>query len=308
MPDTDEYVKSVLRKALGEDKANLLIDRILQGGDTSGIESLKWMDAGSVAELLRSHQFDVVGVPVDEQGIVVEALPPQARMVYVTPSHQYPLGMPMSRQRRLELLAWAARAGCPIIEDDYDSEFRYTARPLEPLQRLDAGGWVIYVGTFSKSLSPAVRLGFLVAPFSLIPALRGLRQVIDWSPPQATQAALVAMIRDGHLDRHLRGCRGVYTERRRLLWNGLGAALPVGYRRLPSVAGLHIAVLAPGGADPVTRPDLRYSLLRRCYLTESALDGFLLGFAGIPTERLREAIRTFAAILPHPVPGLHGAR
>lgn len=260
-----------------------------------------------VVELLRSHGFDVVGVPVDAEGIVVDALPPQARLVHVTPSHQYPLGMPMSRRRRLELLDWAARAACPIIEDDYDSEFRHTARPLEPLQRLDADGWVIYVGTFSKSLSPALRLGFLVAPLSLVPALRALRQVIDWSPPQASQAALAGMITEGHLDRHLRRCRSVYAERRRLLWDGLGTILPAGHRRLPSVAGLHIAVVAPDGAEPVPGPDVRFSLLSRCYLTEPR-EGYLLGFAGIPTDVLPEAIRAFGASLRHAVPELRGAR
>nr|WP_300145195.1 PLP-dependent aminotransferase family protein [Propionicimonas sp.] len=261
-----------------------------------------------VVELLRSHGLEVVGVPVDADGIVVEALPARARLVYVTPSHQYPLGMPMSRRRRLELLDWAARTGCPIVEDDYDSEFRHTARPLEPLQRLDADGWVIYVGTFSKSLSPALRLGFLVAPLTLVPALRALRQVIDWSPPQATQAALTTLIEAGHLDRHLRRCRGVYAERRRLLWDGLRAVLPAGHRRLPSVAGLHVAVLAPDDVEPAARPEVRYSRLSRSYFSRPAKDGYLLGFAGIPTAVLPDAIRAFGAVLGHPVPELRGAR
>ncbi len=261
-----------------------------------------------VVELLRSHGLEVVGVPVDAEGIVVDALPARARLVYVTPSHQYPLGMPMSRRRRLELLDWAARTGCPIVEDDYDSEFRHAARPLEPLQRLDADGWVIYVGTFSKSLSPALRLGFLVAPLTLVPALRALRQVIDWSPPQATQAALATLIEAGHLDRHLRRCRGVYAERRKLLWDGLGAALPAGHRRLPSVAGLHIAVLAPDGTEPAVRPDVRYSRLSRSYFTRTGPDGYLLGFAGIPSAVLPEAIRAFCGLLRHPAPELRGAR
>lgn len=251
-----------------------------------------------VIELLRSHGLRVVGIPVDEEGIVVDALPAQARLVYVTPSHQYPLGMPMSRRRRLQLLDWASRNACPIVEDDYDSEFRHTARPLEPLQRLDSEGWVIYVGTFSKSLSPALRLGFMVAPLSLIPALRALRQVIDWSPPQATQAALTAMITAGHLDRHLRRCRTVYSGRRRMLWDGLGDLLPAGYRRLPSLAGLHITVVAPeaAGPEPSDDPDVVYSRLRPSYVGQVPVhEGFLLGFAGIPTRLLPDAIRAFSA-------------
>jgi GntR family transcriptional regulator/MocR family aminotransferase len=262
-----------------------------------------------VVELLRNHGFEVVGVPVDDEGIVVDALPERAKLVYVTPSHQYPLGMPMSRRRRLELLDWAARVGCPIIEDDYDSEFRHTARPLEPLQRLDADGWVLYVGTFSKSLSPALRLGFLVAPLSLIPGLCALRQVIDWSPPQATQAALASLIGGGHLDRHLRRCRAVYAERRRLLWDGLGAVLPAGYRRLPSVAGLHIAVLSPDAdPEPVMPAGVRYSRLGRCYSFGPGRNGCLLGFAGIPTALLPDAVSAFGTVLRHPVPEFRGAR
>jgi GntR family transcriptional regulator / MocR family aminotransferase len=161
------------------------------------------------------------GVPVDRHGIIAEAIPARARMVYVTPSHQYPLGVVMARNRRLELLQWATRHNAAIIEDDYDSEFRHTARPLEPLQRLDRGGRVIYVGTFSKTLSPALRLGFLVAPRSLVPAIRAVRQVTDWCPPGMTQMALTAFIEHGHLDRHLRRARLTYRERRQRLWAAL---------------------------------------------------------------------------------------
>ncbi len=117
-----------------------------------------------VVELLRSHRVRVVGVPVDDDGLIVDAVPSNVRLIYVTPSHQYPLGMVMAWHRRLELLRWACRTNAAIVEDDYDTEFRHTARPLEPLQRLDRDGRVIYVGTFSKSLSPAVRMGFMIAP------------------------------------------------------------------------------------------------------------------------------------------------
>jgi len=117
------------------------------------------------------------------------------------------------------------------------------------------------------------------------------------------------MIRDGHLDRHLRRCRGVYARRRRLLWDGLGATLPAGYTRLPAVAGLHIAVVAPGlGGEPLAHTDVRYSELGRCYAAEPVRDGFLLGFAGIPTALLPEAIKAFSGLLRHSAPELRGQR
>ena len=139
----------------------------------------------------------------------------------------------LARSRRLELLSWATRAGAAIVEDDYDSELRRAARPLEPLQRLDSDGRVIYVGTFSKSLSPALRLGFLVAPPSLIPALCALRQVTDWCPPEVTQAGLAALITEGHLDRHLRRARIAYAERFRRISTALKQMLPAGSRIIP---------------------------------------------------------------------------
>jgi GntR family transcriptional regulator/MocR family aminotransferase len=130
--------------------------------------------------LLESLGARVVAVPVDDQGLVVEALPGDARLVYCSPSHQFPLGMAMSLGRRMALLAWAARQGAAIVEDDYDSEFRFTGHPIEPLHSLDRDGRVIYVGFFSKSLLPTLRLGFLVAPPSLRRALRAAKFLSDW--------------------------------------------------------------------------------------------------------------------------------
>ncbi|HEY5938207.1 MAG TPA: PLP-dependent aminotransferase family protein, partial [Kofleriaceae bacterium] len=134
----------------------------------------------------------IVPVPVDDEGIDVTRLPARTRIVYVTPSHQFPLGIAMSLPRRLALLEWAERTGAAIVEDDYDSEFRFDGRPLEPLQSMDRAGRVLYVGTFSKVLLPALRLGFLVAPPSLVPALRGARWLADSHGVLATQSALAA--------------------------------------------------------------------------------------------------------------------
>jgi GntR family transcriptional regulator/MocR family aminotransferase len=256
-----------------------------------------------VLSVLRGLDLRVVGVPVDDHGIVVEAIPARARLVYVTPSHQYPLGMVMSRRRRLELLHWAARSGAAVIEDDYDSEFRHAARPLEPLERLDRDGRVIYVGTFSKTLSPALRIGFMIAPRTLLPALRAVRQNVDWCPPPATQEALTHFVNDGYLDQHLRRTRRAYGERHRLMRDTLDKLLPGGYRRLPADAGLHLIVTGPRDAgDPDLAPilrqhDLYASSLRRTYAFSPPRTGFVLGFAGLPSSLIPRAIRTLAAIL-----------
>jgi GntR family transcriptional regulator/MocR family aminotransferase len=278
-----------------------LVARVL--ADPGAIVAVEEPGYPPVIELLRSQGLCVVGVPVDDEGIVVDALPSQARLVYVTPSHQYPLGMVMSRRRRLELLQWASRTGAAIVEDDYDSEFRYTARPLEPLQRLDNAGRVIYIGTFSKSLSPALRMGFLVAPQPLLPAICAVRQVVDWCPPYATQRALAALIGEGHFDRHLRRCRAAYRERRRLMWAALGHLLPPGYRRLPAEAGLHLTVLSPAAAldrrlwSVIEKHDLLVGSLARTYQFSDPASGFLLGFGAVPTQLVTTAVRAFCSAL-----------
>jgi GntR family transcriptional regulator/MocR family aminotransferase len=133
-----------------------------------------------IRSLLESFGAAVVGVKVDEEGLRVDALPSDARLVYVTPSHQYPLGMPMSQARRLALLAWARERNAVVIEDDYDSEFRFGGRPLDALHASDRGGRVAYVGTFSKTLLPKLRLGFLIAPKSLQEALKTAYSLSAW--------------------------------------------------------------------------------------------------------------------------------
>jgi GntR family transcriptional regulator/MocR family aminotransferase len=256
-----------------------------------------------VVSLLRNRGLRVVGVPVDDHGIVVDAIPPRARLVYVTPSHQYPLGMVMARRRRLELLHWAGRSGAAIVEDDYDSEFRHSARPLEPLHRLDGDGRVIYVGTFSKTLSPALRMGFLVAPHTLVPALCAVRQAVDWCPPPPTQQALTHFIVDGHLDQHLRRARRHYAQRHRQMRRALDQLLPPGYRRLPAEAGLHITVTGPRDpADPDLASTLRQqgllvASLRRTYAFGPPTPGLLIGYAGLPDPLVVPAIRTLCSTL-----------
>jgi GntR family transcriptional regulator/MocR family aminotransferase len=193
--------------------------------------------------LLETHRADVHAVPVDDEGIVVDALPASTRLVHVTPSHQFPTGVTMSRARRTALLDWAIRHDALIVEDDYDSEFRFADRPLEPLQSLDRDGRVVYIGSFSKSLLPALRVGYAISPVSLQPALREARRVTMWNGDAVTQSALADFIAEGHHAAHVRRASKVYRERRDELLARVESRLGPWLRVVPSAAGLHVTTL-----------------------------------------------------------------
>lgn len=183
----------------------------------------------------------LVPVPVDDEGLCVDRLPPDVRVVSVTPSHQSPTGVALSLRRRGALLAWARERGAVILEDDYDGEFRFGARPLDALQTLDRDGLVFYIGTFSKSLFPSLRKGFIVAPGWAREALAAVKHCADSHCDTVTQSALAAFIRDGHLARHVRRMRPIYAERREALQHGLQQELADWLAPIPSEAGLHLA-------------------------------------------------------------------
>ena len=188
-------------------------------------------------------------VPVDAEGLVVERLPAQARIIYVTPSHQFPLGSVMSMRRRSALLEFAERHGAVILEDDYDGEFRYGERPLDALQTLDRSESVFYLGTFSKSLFPSLRLGFVAAPRWARDALTAAKQCADWHCPVPLQDTLAAFIAEGHLARHVRKMRGVYGQRRELLLTHLRRDFDGLLAPVASSAGLHLAAYATARLD-----------------------------------------------------------
>jgi GntR family transcriptional regulator/MocR family aminotransferase len=250
----------------------------------------------------------VVPVPVDNEGIIVEALPRRARLIYVTPSHQFPLGMPMSLERRHALLAWSDRHGAAIIEDDYDSEYRFANRPLEPLQSLDCNGRVIYVGTFSKVLSPILRLGFLVAPASLIPALRAAKQLSDWHEPLTTQAALARYLDDGGLARHVQRTRRIYQQRREHIAHFLDGPLGTMLKRIPSAAGLHISALLhdPKASEGeivrmARRAGIAINGLAQFHASPPTRRGLVIGYGAIPLERLDEAMTRLSSVMKAPL-------
>jgi len=278
-----------------------LVARILlEPGDGVAVEDPGYVP---VRRLFGALGANVVGVPVDDQGLVVDLLPPSARIVYVTPSHQYPLGMTMSMPRRRALLRWAERHDAAVIEDDYDTEFRYVDRPLEPLAALDANGRVVYVGSFSKTFSPSVRLGFTVVPKPLAGPIAALRQLIDWHPPIAMQTALAGFIDDGLLDKHIRRNRRVYAERHHILTEALSGSLAEHLTARAPNAGLHIAAMLRRGLgeNEVLRAAAGHGIvtsgLSDCFHTAQAQSGLLIGFGAVSTTGLPTALRMLAGIL-----------
>jgi GntR family transcriptional regulator/MocR family aminotransferase len=249
--------------------------------------------------LFKSLGALVTGVPVDDEGIVVDALPPQTRVVYVTPSHQFPLGVTMSLPRRLALLEWAARNKTAIIEDDYDTEFRFGGRPIEPLQTLDTAGRVIYVGSFSKSLLPTLRLGFVWTPPCCTPAVHKAKYVADWHTSMVMQSALARFLDDGGFARHIRRIGRVYTQRHEIISGILTRDFGDQLRILPSVAGLHITALAKTASVKKISSIARHAGdlgVRVQELSYFAVDsrrraGVVLGYGAIPSARIPEGMR-----------------
>jgi len=275
----------------GAQQALDLVCRVLlEPGDRVAVEEPGYR----LAKLLfTSHGAEVVGVPVDGEGLDVAALPPRTKLVYVTPSHQFPLGTPMSLARRTALLAWAERAGAVIVEDDYDSEFRFSDRPLEPLQSLDRGGHVAYVGSFSKTLLPMLRLGFLIAPASLRDALRHARQLTDWHGDLPAQAALARFVDEGLFARHIRRATRVYAERHERITETLDRVFAGRLRLVPSAAGLHLCALGEADLEPVAA---RAAAAGAAVQTLSDLcggfpgHGLVLGYGSIPLERINDGL------------------
>jgi GntR family transcriptional regulator/MocR family aminotransferase len=283
----------------GTQQALDLVARVLvEPGDVVAVEDPGYPFA---REVFASYGAHVVRVPVDDDGLVVDEIPERARLVFTTPSHQFPLGPPLSLERRLALLEFADRHRVAVVEDDYDSEFRFTERPLETLHALDRAGRVIYVGTFSKSLLPALRAGYLVAPPTLLPALCGARQLADGYGPVAEQVALARFLSDGLFARHLRRARGVYGERRALVVDALDGGLARYLARVPSAAGLHVAALL---RDPtVSEPHVVASAATEGVVVEAlsayggSRPGLVFGYGAAETSSITPGLQRLRRVL-----------
>ncbi|MFL6547544.1 MAG: PLP-dependent aminotransferase family protein [Povalibacter sp.] len=248
----------------------------------------------------------LVPVPVDNEGIDIAAgikLSRRARLAFVTPSHQFPLGATMSLRRRLELLEWAQSSSAWIVEDDYDSEYRYESRPIASLQGLDPDARVIYVGTFSKVLFPSMRVGYMVVPMDLLERFLSVRQTIDVSQSDLNQAVLSQFIHEGHFARHIRRLRAVYSERRTVLEASIRKIFGSDLEILGDQSGMHLTVALPPGMNDeeianraVTR-NLWLWPLSRYYLSDAKRHGFLLGFGGVSVEDIPRSVRLLHQVI-----------
>ena len=258
--------------------------------------------------LMHSLGARVVPVRVDSQGLVVDDIPDDTRLIYVSPAHQFPLGMPMSLPRRIELLAWAGEHDAAIIEDDYDSEFRFGGRPVETLYALDTRGRVLYVGSFSKTMLPGIRLGFAVAPQSVRRALRLARYVSDWHSPLATQAALAHFIDEGLLARHIRKMRGEYKSRHERVLQVL-AGQGDWLRPIESAAGMHLTAVLPRGRhlppqDVLERTHgsgVAVNSLSAFYAGRATRSGLVLGYGAVPLHKIEDGLDLLRRLLSHAV-------
>jgi GntR family transcriptional regulator/MocR family aminotransferase len=280
----------------GTQQAFDVIARVLLApGDRVAVEDPGYVPARL---LFRSLGARVLGIPVDRQGLVVDGLPDTCRLVHVTPSHQYPLGMSMSPARRLALLEWAQRHDAAIIEDDYDSEFRFGGRPLEPLQTLDSSGRVVYVGSFSKTMLPTLRLGFAVMPPSLRDAAHRAKYVMDWHSSVPAQAALASFIDEGGFARHVRKMNATYRARHQLITTVLARDFADQLDVVPSAAGLHVTAIArTASAEQLSAIVRRASdagvevqQLSAFALSRRALAGLVLGYGAIRTSHIEEGL------------------
>jgi GntR family transcriptional regulator/MocR family aminotransferase len=248
----------------------------------------------------------LVPVPVDEEGMNVAAgirTRRKARAAFVTPSHQYPLGSTMSASRRLQLLNWAQNSGSWIIEDDYDSEYRYESLPIASLHGLDVNQRVIYIGTFSKVLFASLRLGYIVIPPDLVERFVAVRHVLDIFPPYLYQEVLSDFINEGHFTRHIRKMRQVYSEKRTALVESLRTEFPKELEIHGAEAGMHLAVTMPHGWNDIeiaaraARERLWLWPLSPSYMGERSRKGFILGFGSTPKDAIPKYVRQLRTII-----------
>ncbi len=288
----------------GSQAALRLCASVLLGrGDSVAVEEPGYPGAHSA---LVASGAELVPIPVDGEGLDVHALDAigkRVRAVYITPSHQYPLGASMSAARRLALLEWAGRRNAWVIEDDYDSEYRYVSRPLPALQGMSTNDRVVYIGTFSKVLFPSIRVGYVVAPKALCEKFALEREATDVFSPTLYQLVLTDFLNDGHFARHLRRMRLLYLSRRDAVLEGLDRYCQGVLTVHNADAGLHVATLLTGALrdgdvlSHMLARGLTAHRLSMCYVGGKPRQGLLLGFGGFDEKQLLSATRTLGKLL-----------
>ena len=301
---------------------------LLNPGDVAWMEEPGYPGA---AVVLRAMGATTRAIPVDQEGMDFEAVvgggrsgknhrsksthskisrakfaPP--KLVYVTPGHQFPLGMTMSLRRRLALLEWARKSGVMIFEDDYDSEYRYSGRPVPALQGLDRAGVVIFGGSFSAVMFPGLRLGYLVVPERMVDVFAAAQAVSTHHPPTLGQAVLCDFIREGHFARHIRRMREVYAERLGVLLRAAGEELRGVVEisnveaGLQTIGALHAGFSADKLAKQAAEKDVELKSLSRYYSGQKPMNGIVLGFAAVEPGELRRGVKVLAELLQPPTP------
>ena len=287
----------------GMQQALDILSRIfLKSGDDILVESPGYTDAYN---LFRTFGANLHPVPVDEHGFPVELIPPDCwpRFAFVTPSNQFPKGGTMPLSRRLALLEWAGSVNALILEDDYDGELRYSDHPIAALQGLDDQDRVIYLGTFSKVLFPALRLGYLVLPKPILPIFLKAKELVDRGAPTLTQAAVADFINEGHFERHLKRLRKVYGIRRQTLTQALDRLLPSLVEYSPVEAGLHVMLYLPLELD---ESELTKAALSEgvgiypggpYHLHQQRRPSILLGYSGLSRSEIEEGVNKLAIVI-----------
>lgn len=285
----------------GSQQALDLIARVLiNPGDRVAIEDPSYQ---GTREALRAARARLLPVAVDREGLDPARLPARARLAFVTPSHQFPTGATLPLARRLDLLAWARQSGAVVVEDDYDGEFRYEGQRLESLQGLDREGRVLYVGTFSRTIFAALRVGYLVAPRRLVTAFTAAKWLADRHTATLEQKTLAAFIAGGMYERYLRSLQRRNAARRQALLAAIGGELGGRVEMTGGGAGAHV-VLWPTrrvAEDRVIAAAAARGVgiygISPYYLKPPARAGFILGYARLGESEIREGIRRLGAVL-----------
>ena len=286
---------------------HLAAQALLDPGSPAWLEEPGYFGAQSALHLAGAR---LVPVPVDDEGLDVTAGIARCRRpraIFVTPSHQFPLGVTMSASRRLQLLDWARASGAWVIEDDYDSEYRYGNPPIASLQGIDRDARVLYVGTFTKILYMGLRLGYIVLPPDLVPAFVEVRRAIDMGAPTLHQLVLADFIREGHLGRHFRRLRLICQERRETLVDALHRRLGGGLEIRGDRAGTYLAAMLPPGqrdrpiCERAARDELSVTPLSDCYLGRPLRQGLLLGYGGVRSEEIDDCVARLSAAIDPPL-------